>query len=155
MKISLCTITSAALATTAAAVEYSVSSCADLMAAVDENALTSLVITSSPIECDDYLRFVVRNDMTLSATVPEVVLSNITLKNKNGLEVVFEPDIVFRDVHEVVSSANCFQRLFMTRISPYLPCDHRFMAGYPGFEIYNNSYSAIKQYALYNISNTL
>ena len=116
MKISLGTITAAALASTAAAVEFSVSSCADLIA-LDEDTLTSLVVTSSPIECDDYLRFVVRNDMTLSAPVPEVVLSNIALKIKDGLEVVIEPDIVFRDVYQVVSSVKYFSRWM--RISPF------------------------------------
>ena len=70
--------------------------------AVDETALTSLVITASPIECDDYLRFVVRNDMTLSATVSEVILSNIALKIKDGLIVEIQPDIVFRDISDVV-----------------------------------------------------
>ena len=103
MKIVSAIIGTISLASTAAAVEYSVGSCADLIA-VDETDLTSLVITSSPIECDDYVRFVVRNDMTLSATVPEVVLSNIALKIKDSLVVEIEPDIVFRDVSEVVSS---------------------------------------------------
>ena len=91
------------LVSTVAAVECSVGSCADLMA-VDETSLTSLlIVTSSPIECEDYLRFVVRNNMTLTATVPEVVLSNIALKIKGGLTVEIEPDIVFKDVFEVVS----------------------------------------------------
>ena len=106
MKIAF-VLAGAALSSKVSAVEYSVSSCADLVA-VDETALTSLVVTSSPIECDDYLRFVVRNDMTLSATVPEVVLSNIALKVKDGLDVIIEPDIVFRDVFEVVSSSYHF-----------------------------------------------
>ena len=100
--ISRVVVSSVVLASTVAAVEYSVGSCADLMA-VDETALTSLIVTSSPIECEDYLRFVVRNDMTLSATVPEVVLSNIALEIKSGLTVEIEPDIVFKDVFEVVS----------------------------------------------------
>lgn len=104
MKFTSSFVTSVAvLISTAAAVEYSVGSCTDLMA-VDEMEATSLVITSTPIECDDYLRFVVRNDMTLTATVSEVVLSNIALKVKDDLEVVIEPDIVFRDVSGVVSS---------------------------------------------------
>ena len=99
----VCAIVSAALASIATSVEYSVWSCADLMA-VDETALTSLVITSSFIECEDYLRFVVRNNMTLTTTVvPDVVvLSNIALKIKPGLVVVIEPDIEFRNVFEVV-----------------------------------------------------
>lgn len=104
MKATFSVLCAMILTSTARALEYSVGSCADLMA-VDETALTSLVITTSPIECDDYLRFVVRNDMTLSTTVPEVILSNIALKIKDGLTVIIEPDVVFRDVFEVVSLA--------------------------------------------------
>ena len=100
--ISRAVVSSVVLDSTVAAIEYSVGSCADLMA-VDETALTSLIITPSPIECKDYLRFVARNDVTLSAMVPEVVLSNIALKIKDGLTVEIEPDIVFKDVFEVVS----------------------------------------------------
>lgn len=91
---------SAILASTGAAVEHTVGSCADL-ADVDDTTITSLTITTSPFECDEYLRFRVRNSMTLEATVPEVVFSNLSLKVLGNLTV--DADVTFSDVLEQVS----------------------------------------------------
>ena len=93
-------IASAILASTANAVEYTVAACADL-ADVDDTAITSLVITASPFECDEYTRFRVRNGMTLTATVPEVVFSKFSLKVVAG-NLTVEPDVVFTGVVEEV-----------------------------------------------------
>ena len=93
-------VVSAVLASTASAVEYTVASCAELDEA-DDTAITSLVITASPFECDEYTRFRIRNGMTLTATVPEVVFSDFSLKVVAG-NLTVEPDVVFTGVFEQV-----------------------------------------------------
>ena len=100
MTASLLLFVLAALASTAAAVEYTLASCADL-SAVDDTVTTSLVITASPFPCDEYTRFRVRSGMTLVATVPEVVFSNFSLEVVGG-DLTVEPDVVFNDVLEQV-----------------------------------------------------
>ncbi|CAN0364039.1 unnamed protein product, partial [Ascophyllum nodosum] len=88
----------AALASTAAAIEYTLAPCADL-SAVDDTVATYLVITASPFSCDEYTRFRVRNGMTLTATVSGVVFSNFSRQVVGG-DLTVEPDVVFNDVFE-------------------------------------------------------
>lgn len=48
-----------------------------------------------------YTSFLVRNTMTIRATVPEVILSNFSLQVLKELTV--EPDVVFQSVDQEVS----------------------------------------------------
>ncbi|CAN0128428.1 unnamed protein product, partial [Scytosiphon promiscuus] len=83
------------LAGPAAAVEYTVQTCADL-ADVDDTMATVLTIDSSTFACDEYTRFRVRNTMTLKATADSVDFSNFSLKVLGDL--IVEPDVVFTGV---------------------------------------------------------
>ena len=89
----------ALLAAPAAAIEYTVSSCADL-ADVDDTLATGLTIDSSTFACEEYTRFRVRNTLTLKATGPAVEFSNFSLKVLG--ELVVEPDVTFLGVVEQV-----------------------------------------------------
>eukprot|EP00903_Cladosiphon_okamuranus_P014210 g13202.t1 len=91
----------AILAAPATAVEYTVSTCADL-ADVDDTLATGLTIDSATFSCDEYTRFRVRNTMTLKATVPAVEFSNFSLKVLGELTV--EPDVTFTGVVEQVAN---------------------------------------------------
>eukprot|EP00903_Cladosiphon_okamuranus_P007798 g7547.t1 len=82
-------------ATHASAVEYTVSTCADL-ADVDDSLATGLTIDSAAFACDEYTRFRVRNTMTLKATGPSVEFSNFSLKVLGELTV--EPNVIFSGV---------------------------------------------------------
>ncbi|CAM9828349.1 unnamed protein product, partial [Hapterophycus canaliculatus] len=88
------------LAGPAAAVEYTVQTCADL-SDVDDTLATVLTIDSSTFVCDEYTRFRVRNTMTLKATVSSVDFSNFSLKVLGELTV--EPDVLFSGVVDQVS----------------------------------------------------
>ena len=81
------------------AVEYTVSTCAEL-ADADDTLATGLTIESSTFSCDEYTRFRVRNTMILKATVPTVEFSNFSLKVLGELTV--EPDVTFTGVVEEV-----------------------------------------------------
>ena len=83
----------------AAAVEYTVSTCAEL-ASVDDTLATGLTIDSSTFACDEYTRFRVRNTMTLKATGTAVDFSNFSLKVLGELTV--EPDVTFTGVVQQV-----------------------------------------------------
>lgn len=89
----------AILAVPAAAVEYTVTTCAEL-ADIDDTSVTALTIGSSTFACDEYTRFRVRNTMTLKATVPEVEFGNFSLKVLGDLTV--EPDVMFNGVVDQV-----------------------------------------------------
>ena len=92
----------ALVAATAAAVngvEYDVASCAELQD-IDRSTVTSITITSSPIVCDSYTRFRVRNDLVIKSDSP-VVFSNFALRVQGNL--IVEPDVTFKDVTEQVS----------------------------------------------------
>eukprot|EP00903_Cladosiphon_okamuranus_P012904 g12048.t1 len=91
----------ALLAAPAAAVEYTVSTCADL-ADVDDTVTTGLTINRSTFSCDEYTRFRVRNTMTLKATIPAVQFSNFSLKVLGELTV--EPAVNFTGVVEEVKN---------------------------------------------------
>ncbi|CAN0041719.1 unnamed protein product, partial [Ectocarpus sp. 8 AP-2014] len=97
---SLAAITSL-LAAPAAAVEYTVTTCANL-ADVDDTRVTGLTIDTSTFACDEYTRFRVRNAMTLKATVPAVEFGNFSLKVLGELTV--EPDVTFKGVVDQVGS---------------------------------------------------
>lgn len=90
-------------ATPAGAVEYTLSTCADL-ADVDDTLATGLTIDSTAFACDEYTRFRVRNTMTLKATGPSVEFSNFSLKVLGELTV--EPDVVFSGVAGEVCSTD-------------------------------------------------
>ncbi|CAM9315204.1 unnamed protein product [Ectocarpus sp. 13 AM-2016] len=89
------------LAAPAAAVEYTVTACANL-ADVDDTRVTSLTIDASTFACDEYTRFRVRNSMALRATVPEVEFGNFSLKVLGDLTV--EPDVTFNGVIDQVKN---------------------------------------------------
>ncbi|CAM9828624.1 unnamed protein product [Pylaiella littoralis] len=91
-----------ALAAPAMALEYIVTTCADL-ADVDDTLATSLTINSGTFACDEYTRFRVRNTMTLKSSVAgEVEFSNFSLKVLGDLTV--EPDVTFTGVVEQVKN---------------------------------------------------
>ena len=92
-------LVSALLTTPAVAVEYMVSSCAEL-ADVDDTLATVLTIDASTFACDEYTRFRVRNTMILKATGTAVAFSNFSLKVLGELTV--EPDVAFTGVVEQV-----------------------------------------------------
>eukprot|EP00752_Nemacystus_decipiens_P009969 g8891.t1 len=89
------------LAAPSAAVEYTVSTCADL-ADVDDTLATGLTIDSTTFACDEYTRFRVRNTMSLKATGTAVEFSNFSLKVLGELTV--EPDVTFTGVVEQVKN---------------------------------------------------
>ncbi|CAM9305642.1 unnamed protein product, partial [Ectocarpus fasciculatus] len=89
------------LAAPAAAVEYTVATCADL-ADVDDAQVTGLTIDTSTFACDEYTRFPVRNAMALKATVPAVEFGNFSLKVLGELTV--EPDVTFNGVVDQVKN---------------------------------------------------
>lgn len=96
VKTTFAALASAVLsASFAQGINYNVASCADL-AAVDDTTVTSLTITSSPIACEEYTRFRVRNTMTLSSTLAEVEFDNVAMKVLGELTV--EPDVIFKGV---------------------------------------------------------
>lgn len=96
MKTAFAALASAILSVSfARAINYDVASCADLTA-VDDTTVTSLTITSSPIVCEGYTRFRVRNTMTLSSTVADVEFDNVAMKVLGELTV--EPDVTFKGV---------------------------------------------------------
>lgn len=74
---------------------------------IDDTTITSLVATSSNIDCDSYLRLRVRNTMTLSATVPEVTFSNFAMKVFGSLTV--GPDVTFTGVEDAVSPLKMYE----------------------------------------------
>eukprot|EP00903_Cladosiphon_okamuranus_P018939 g17418.t1 len=81
------------------AIEYTVTTCADL-ADVDDKLVTGLTIDSSTFVCDEYTRFRVRNTMTLKATGPAVAFDNFAMKVLGELTV--EPDVSFTGVNDEV-----------------------------------------------------
>lgn len=89
------------LVASAYGVDYEVASCAEL-AGVDDSTVTSLTVTSTPIECDSYTRFPVRNDMTIKSDLAGVVFSNFALEVLGSLTV--EPDVIFYSVTDQVRS---------------------------------------------------
>ncbi|CAM9197805.1 unnamed protein product, partial [Ectocarpus sp. 6 AP-2014] len=89
------------LAAPAAAVEYMVTTCADL-ADVDDTEVTGLTIDANTFACDEYTRFRVRNSMTLKATVSAVEFGNFSLKVLGELTV--EPDVTFNGVVDQVGT---------------------------------------------------
>ncbi|CBJ25812.1 asn/thr-rich large protein family protein [Ectocarpus siliculosus] len=101
MKTVSLTLIASLLAAPAAAVEYTVATCADL-ADVDDTQVTSLTIDASTFACDEYTRFRVRNAMTLKATVPAVEFGNFSLKVLGELTV--EPDVMFNGVVDQVKN---------------------------------------------------
>ena len=103
----------ALLAAPAAAVEYTVKTCAEL-ADVDDTLATILTIDSSTFGCDDYTRFRVRNVMTLKSPVAEVEFVNFSLKVLGELTV--EPDVTFAGVFEEVSVERRYGLKSSTRV---------------------------------------
>lgn len=101
----------AALTLSSSAMEYEIASCDDL-SIVDDQVVTGLIITSDEITCDTYTRFRVRNTMTITATVPMVTFSNLSLKVLGNLTV--EPDVFFQDVVEAVSHGSYYSTSFLT-----------------------------------------
>lgn len=93
--VSLALVAAAGIVSTANGVTYEVASCADL-AAVDDNTVTEIALTTDTIDCSDYTRFRVRNTMTLSATASEVTFSNVAFKVLGDLTV--QPNMVLKDV---------------------------------------------------------
>ncbi|CAM9827986.1 unnamed protein product [Pylaiella littoralis] len=90
------------LAAPATAIEYTVTTCADL-ADVDDTLATSLIVNSGTFACDEYTRFRVRNSMTLKSSVAgEVEFGNFSLKVLGDLTV--EPDVTFTGVVEQVKN---------------------------------------------------
>lgn len=84
----------AAIIASANAIDYHVASCAELKG-IDDGTVTSLTITRSDFECDEYTRFRVRNDMTIKSDSP-VVFTNFALKVLGDLTV--RPDVTFQGV---------------------------------------------------------
>ncbi|CAN0384567.1 unnamed protein product, partial [Ectocarpus fasciculatus] len=101
MKSVSLTFIASLLAAPAAAVEYTVATCADL-ADVDDTQVTSLTVDASTFACDEYTRFRVRNSMTLKATVSAVEFGNFSLKVLGELTV--EPDVMFNGVVDQVGT---------------------------------------------------
>ncbi|CBN76928.1 asn/thr-rich large protein family protein [Ectocarpus siliculosus] len=101
MKPCSLTLIAGLLAAPAAAVEYTVATCADL-ADVDDTQVTGLTIDTSTFACDEYTRFPVRNSMTLKATVAAVEFGNFSLKVLGELTV--EPDVTFNGVVDQVKN---------------------------------------------------
>lgn len=92
----------------AAAVEYTVKTCADLVD-VEDTLVKVLTVATSTFACDEYTRFRVRGAVTLKANVPVVEFVNFSLKVLGELTV--EPNVVFSGVVEQVSRDGCnFQR---------------------------------------------
>lgn len=87
----------------AGAVHYDVASCVELES-IDDTTVTSLTILSTPFECDSYLRFRVRNNMTMKSD-SAVVFTNFALKVLGTL--IVEPDVTFQNITEQVSLLCC------------------------------------------------
>lgn len=102
---SLAFIAAIVAAPAVAAVEYTVTTCADL-ADVDDTLVTGLTVGSSTFACDEYTRFRVRNTMTLKASVPEVAFSNFSLKVFG--ELIVEPDVGFSGVVDQVRAEETY-----------------------------------------------
>lgn len=80
------------------AVHNTVASCAEL--ASINSATTSITITSSPLACTNYTRILVSNDMVLSATVPNVLFSNVAFEVSG--ELTLEPSVEFTGITDEV-----------------------------------------------------
>ncbi|CAM9677141.1 unnamed protein product [Ectocarpus fasciculatus] len=101
MKPSSLVLIAGLLGAPAAAVEYTVATCAEL-ADVDDTQVTGLTIATSTFACDEYTRFPVRNSMTLKATVAAVEFGNFSLKVLG--ELTIEPDVTFNGVVDQVKN---------------------------------------------------
>lgn len=100
MRATLFALASAAVAVPIHAVVYNVSTCDEFLA-IDDRVATGLAITSKAVDCSTYTSFIVRNAMTVTATVPEVTLSNFSLQVLG--ELTIEPDVIFQIVDQEVS----------------------------------------------------